>query len=120
LKHENDRQARFDQFLSNMDIFVTVEKVCLAFQAIKTHLEDSNTTLLTGGTLFDSNPGRKTINGIHTWNPETNRIIFFTFIDEDCINEPENVECDVEYKTTLQPRRLQLIDYNFPTSTNFL
>lgn len=120
LRHENDRQARFDQFLSNMYTFVTIEKVRRAFQAIKTHLEDSNTTLLTGGTLFDFNPNVETVHGIHSWNPRTNRIIFFTFIDEDCINEPENVECDVEYKTTLQPRRLQLINYNFPTSKNFL
>ena len=119
-RHENDRQVRFDQFLTNMYTFVTIEKVRRAFQAIKTHLEDSNTTLLTGGTLFDFNPNVDTIHGIHSWNPRTNRIIFFTFIDEDCINEPENVECDVEYKTTLQPRRLQLINYNFPTSRNFL
>jgi hypothetical protein len=120
LKNEIDRRGRFDQFLSNMYTFVTIEKVRRVFQAIKTHLEDSNTTLLTGGTLFDFNPDIETIHGIHTWNPETNRIIFFTFIDEDCINEPENVECDVEYKTTFQPRRFQLIKFNFPTSKNFL
>ena len=49
-----------------------------------------------------------------------NTILDIHSYDEDCINEPENVECDVEYKTTLQPRRLQLINYNFPTSRNFL